>query len=69
MAPTDFQDPKATCSAAATISAGFLDPYKACILLHLLIATGTDQEDIARTFPRAGGEPGTARPGAEPKPL
>lgn len=32
------------------INAGFLDPYKARILLSRLIATGATREDIVRTF-------------------
>ncbi|MCW2899826.1 MAG: asparaginase [Streptosporangiaceae bacterium] len=36
------------------ISAGFLDPYKARILLRLLLATGAPHAEIASAFRRAG---------------
>ena len=43
------------------IPAGFLDPYKARLLLHALLATGADRDTIAAAFGVAGGytDPGT----------
>ncbi len=32
------------------VGAGFLDPYKARILLHLLVAAGADRDEIVRAF-------------------
>lgn len=40
------------------IPAGFLDPYKARILLHLALAAGANQEQIAAAFAAAGGVAG-----------
>ncbi|MFC6086551.1 asparaginase [Sphaerisporangium aureirubrum] len=37
------------------IPAGYLDPLKARVLLHLLLASGADPERIAETFPAVGG--------------
>lgn len=37
------------------ISAGLLDPYKARILLHTLVAAETDRKTIAAAFAAAGG--------------
>ena len=39
------------------IGAGFLDPLKARLLLHVLLAGGADREEIATAF-RIGGDPG-----------
>jgi L-asparaginase len=41
--------------ARGLIPAGLLDPYKARILLHLLIATGCDRSTIHDAFEAAGG--------------
>ncbi|KAA8886223.1 asparaginase [Nocardia colli] len=47
--------------ARGLISAGYLDPYKARILLLTLLATGCDHSTIATAFGAAGGiaDPGT----------
>jgi L-asparaginase len=37
------------------ISAGFLDPLKARLLLHALLAGGAGREEIATAFRAAGG--------------
>src|SRR3989440_12020809 len=36
------------------ISAGFLDPLKARVLLHLLLGSGASREEITRAFALAG---------------
>ena len=41
--------------ARGLISAGYLDPLKARILLHLLVASGADPTRISDTFASAGG--------------
>ena len=50
-----FPGSEATLTAAGLIPAWFLDPYKARILLHVLLAAGCDQSTIARAFTAAGG--------------
>jgi L-asparaginase len=42
------------------IPAGFLDPYKARVLLQCLLGSGADRERIAATFRSAGGSAGGA---------
>jgi L-asparaginase len=37
------------------VSAGFLDPFKARLLLHVLLSGGADQEQISAAFRAAGG--------------
>jgi len=41
--------------ARGLINAGYLDPLKARILLHLLVASGADRARIRDTFGAAGG--------------
>jgi L-asparaginase len=47
--------------ARGLIRAGLLDPYKARILLHCLLAAGTDRAAIATAFTTAGGLDNPAR--------
>jgi L-asparaginase len=44
------------------VSAGFLDPLKARILLHLLLLTGTARAEITSAFAVAGGADGARGP-------
>jgi L-asparaginase len=41
--------------ARGVIGAGLLDPYKARVLLRVLLAGGADREAIAAAFAQAGG--------------
>jgi L-asparaginase len=43
--------------ARGLISAGYLDPLKACILLHLLIASGVGDAEIRNAFAAADDAP------------
>lgn len=43
------------------LDAGFLDPYKARILLHTLLATGADRDTITAAFAAASGTGDAAR--------
>ena len=44
------------------VSAGFLDPLKARLLLHALLAGGAGREEIATAFQAVGGVGGTGQP-------
>jgi L-asparaginase len=50
-----FPGSESTLTAAGLIPAWFLDPYKARILLHVLLASGCDRSTIAAAFAAAGG--------------
>jgi L-asparaginase len=50
-----FPGSEATLTAAGLIPAWFLDPYKARILLHVLLTNGCDHSAIANAFAAAGG--------------
>ncbi|HET6952954.1 MAG TPA: asparaginase [Acidimicrobiales bacterium] len=50
-----FVGSESTLSAAGLIPAWFLDPYKARILLHVLLGSGCDHPTIAAAFAAAGG--------------
>lgn len=47
------------------ISAGFLHPLKARVLLHLLLTNGAVASEVAATFARAGGTANPRRTGSE----
>jgi hypothetical protein len=42
--------PSLICSGRGPVSAGFLDPYKARLILHALLAAGADRRAIADAF-------------------
>jgi L-asparaginase len=43
------------------INSGFLGPFKARILLHVLVAAGAAHDEIITAFNAAGGAPGDRR--------
>jgi hypothetical protein len=48
------------------IGAGFLDPLKARILLHVLLAAGAGRTEIAAAFRTVGADPGSPAPAVLP---
>ena len=49
-----FAGSESDLQARRLIGAGFLDPYKARLLLQVLISNGADRAEIAATFRSAG---------------
>ena len=49
--------PSATCSSGALVNGGFLHPYKARVLLRLLVAAGAGHEHCRRAASRPTADP------------